>query len=829
MTSKTKIQLRQAFRTGARARALLLSASAIAVTLGGAGVARADDAPADAPASAGNTLEEVIVTARKREENIQNIPVAITAISAKQLDRFSLRSIEEISANTPQLSVTRGSSGSGATISLRGVGSSYTSVGIEQSVAVNVDGVYYGQGRIINEGFFDMKQVEILKGPQALFFGKNATAGVLSFTSANPGDHFEALGRVGYEFNSKTPSIEAIVSGPITDTFGLRLAVRASKMEGGYVENLQPATTLSTLNITNGVTTVHPIPAPQKDVPGEEDLVARLTAQWKPNDQFTLTLKGAMDRYRVTDATWNGEMVRCPVGGHSQVNPTETCNADWKIRQNDLPADIASTNPLLGRHGGKLYQDYDSYSFTAIADYNTDHVDLTSVTGFHHFKNYFLGDYDFSGAANGGTWGSEQSEYRAFSEEIRAQTRLDSPVNFMAGFFYQNTRLNFDQQIIFPGALEDPTAPASLRYITVRKLSYTDGTTFAGFGQVIWKLSDSWEATVGARYTHETKDSVFNQPYVIAAYQGVFRQNAPLSANQTFDNLSPEATLTWHPAPRWTVYAAYKKGFKSGGFSISALNSAVGNTTAKDLAFNPEKPAGFEGGVRATVFDGTVRFSLDAYHYKYSDFQIDYFDATKIQYITKNAGAVVTEGVELQGEWAPAQVRGLTFTGALAYNRSRYENFGGAPCYGGQTIAEGCTIVGGRTVQDLSGKTTANAPEWTGSLQADYETQPINGLVFGATGNLHYSGSYLGGPFGNPGGRQDAYTVFDVSLHVRGESDKWDLALIGKNLGNEYVATGFADAPSSGSGTGTAGGLHSDLVATPNPPRTVAVQFTLRY
>ena len=821
MTTNTK--------TGPRSARALLLISSSTLTLLAVPAAHAADAAAAAPAA--TALEEVIVTARKREENIQNIPVAITAVSAKQLDNYALRSIEEISANTPQLSVTRGNSGSGATISLRGIGSTYTSVGIEQSVAVNVDGVYYGQGRIINEGFFDMKQVEILKGPQALFFGKNATAGVLSFTSANPGDHFEALGRVGYEFTSSTPSVEAIVSGPVTDTFGLRLAVRASDMEGGYVENLQGPATYNTLNVNTFASTAHAIPAPQKDVPGEQDLVARLTAQWKPNDQFTLTVKGATDRYRVTDATWNGEMVRCPVGGKTQVNPTETCNADWKILQNDLPADVAATNPILGRHDGKLYQDYDSYSFTGTADYHAPIADLTAVTGFHHFVNYFLGDYDFTGAVNspGGTWGAERSEYRAFSEEIRVQTRLEGPLNVMAGVYYQNTRLNFHQLVLFPGGLEDPTKGA-LRYVTVEKLGQTDGTTFAGFGQAIWKIAPDWEATVGARYTHETKDSIFNQPYVVSLYQGVFRQNAPLTDNQTFDNLSPEATLTWRPAEHWTAYVAYKKGFKSGGFSISALNSAIGNTTATDLAFHPEKPEGFEGGVRATVFDGTLRFAVDAYDYKYSDFQIDYFDATKIQYITKNAGSVISKGVELQGEWAPGFARGLTLHGALAYNKATYDNFGGAPCYGGQTIAEGCTtLTGGRTVQDLSGKTAASAPEWTSSLQADYETQPIDGFVFGASANLHYSGSYLGGPFGNPNGRQAAYTVFDLALRMRPENGRWDVALIGKNLSNEYVATSYGDAPSSGSGTGTAAGIHSDLVATPNPPRTVALQFTIRY
>jgi iron complex outermembrane receptor protein len=817
---------------------LLISASTLALTAAAPTIALADDAEA----SSGAALQEVTVTARKREENILNVPAAVTAVSAAQLDRYSLRSIEEISANTPQLSVTRGSSGSGATISLRGIGSSSTSIGIEQSVAVIVDGVYYGQGRIINEGFFDMKQVEILKGPQALFFGKNATSGVLSFTSANPGHEFEALGRVSYEFTSRTPAVEAMVSGPISDTFGMRLAVRGSFMQGGYVENLAPATTLSTLNVHTFASTVHADPAPQKNVPAEKDLVARLTAQWKPTDKFELTLKAAADRYRVTDATWNDELILCPgvppyttvPVGHAQVHPTEACNKDWKIQQNDVPPDIAATNPLLGRHGGKLYQDYDSYSFTGNASYDAGPVKLTSVTGYHHFVNWFLGDYDFTGSANGGTWGTERSAYRAFSEEARAQSQLDGPFNFMAGVYYQSTRLNFHQQIIFPGALEDPlVADQSLRYITLEKVSHTNGSTVAGFAQAIWKPMENLEIAGGARYTHEIKDSVFNQPYVVSLYQAAFLQNAPFSDHQVFNDWSPEATITWHPASNWTVYGAYKQGFKSGGFSISALRSVF--TTLGDLAFGPEKPRGVEGGVRATLFDGRVRASIDAYDYKYSGFQIDYFDASKIQFITANAGSAVTKGVEFQGEWAPA--RGLTLRGALAYNHSRYDTFIHAPCYGGQTPAEGCAIstftLNGVTYtrpnQDLSGKPTANAPAWTGAVGADYDTPPFSGLVLGLSGNLRFSSSYLGGPFGNPNGRQGAFAVLDAAVRLRPENGRWELALIGKNLTNEYVFNSAGDAPSSGSGTGTALGVHSDLVATVNPPRTVAIQFSVHY
>jgi iron complex outermembrane receptor protein len=323
---------------------------------------------------------------------------------------------------------------------------------------------------------------------------------------------------------------------------------------------------------------------------------------------------------------------------------------------------------------------------------------------------------------------------------------------------------------------------------------------------------------VGARYTHETKDSVFDQPYVVTLYQGVFIQNSPLAADQTFDNLSPEATLTWRPTSDWTVYGAYKQGFKSGGFSISGLHSIA--TTVNDLAFRPERPEGFEGGVKATLFGRTVRFALDAYDYRYRDFQIDYFDAIRITYVTKNANAE-SKGVEFQGEWAPEAVAGLTLNAALSYNESNYYGTPSAPCWGGQRPSEGCSMVAGNPTQSLNGK--------TGALQADYQATIQTGVVFGVSGNMHASTSYLAGPFANPNATQPGFAVFDASLRLGAENRRWELALIGKNLTNQYVATSIGDAPSSGSGTGTPGGVHSDLVASPNPPRTVAVQFTLRY
>jgi iron complex outermembrane receptor protein len=784
-------------------------------------------------------LEEIVVTARKREESVLNVPVQITTLSAKQLDKFDLTSLEKISATMPQLVIVRGTSGSGANLSLRGIGSNFTSIAIEQSVAVNLDGIYYGQGRVINEAMFDLERVEVLKGPQALFFGKNATAGVISLTSKNPGDRFEAKGRVGYEFTSHEPSVDAMVSGPVTDTFGLRLAVHWSDMQEGLAENVAPSTTYNTLDIATGALTPQPIAAARRNVPAERDRAARLTARFTPSDQLTWTLRASVDRYAVSDATWNEELFLCP-SGTPQKSPGQECSGNWKVHHNDLPAAVAATNDLLDKHGGRLYQDYDSYAANSDVRYTLPNVAFTWTTGYHHFTNYFLGDYDDTDATAAQVWGAERSQYTSFSTEARIQTTFNARVNLMAGLYYDSTRLDFLQDAIFPGGLEDSAASdPAMRYLTVNKVSHTQGHTFAAFGQLLWAIADQWQVTAGARFTDETKDSLLTQPYVIAPYQAFFLQYDPANTatffadKQTFSNVSPEATVTWKPAENLTAYVSYKTGYKSGGFSISSLVAAT--TTLADLAFRPEKVKGSEAGIKAKL-SGTVRLGLDLFNYKYEDLQVDFFDSPQLKYTTFNAGSARTRGIELDAEWAPERVRSLSLRSSVVYDEAIYTNFPGAPCYGGQTPAEGCVIgpVPGnpgsvRAYQNLKGKPTGQAPKWSASLLADYEFSVCADLILGLTSNIRYSDGYQTTSIDVPFARQDAYVSVDANLRLANAKDTWELALIGKNLTNEYVVLGAYDASGTGANTGTLAGVHSDQTGFFAPPRTYQLQFTYKY
>src|SRR5262245_11884302 len=311
------------YAAGSGRRESRLLAATVALILGSAASSVHAQTSPEGASSGG--IEEVIVTARKRAESSQDVPVNVTAVTAEKIREGDLTSLEKLAAASPDFQVGRASNGSGAQLTLRGIGSSSTSIGIEQSVAVVVDGVYYGQGRIIQEGFFDLDRLEVLKGPQALFFGKNATAGVISITTADPGDEREFRFGASYEFDaSETLEGEAIASLPLTDTLGLRVSLRGTDMSDGYYENVADPVAYNTTDIVTGVTTPHTADPASADAPGQEEVLGRATLKWTPNDVTTATLKVAGDYNYFNNSSWNYVVFKCD-GGFSHLNPIYPC------------------------------------------------------------------------------------------------------------------------------------------------------------------------------------------------------------------------------------------------------------------------------------------------------------------------------------------------------------------------------------------------------------------------------------------------------------------------------------------------------------------------
>ncbi|GAB4142303.1 MAG: TonB-dependent receptor [Sphingomonadales bacterium] len=801
-------------------RQTLLAATAAAMVPAWAIPALAQD---NGEAATVTGLEEIFVTARKREESLQNVPVAVTAFASEQINRYDLTSLEKLAAFTPQLVIGRASNGSGAQITLRGIGSQPTSIGLEQSTATVVDGVYFGHGLFINEALFDLERIELLKGPQALFFGKNATAGVVAVTTANPTDELDVMARAGFEFRSQNLVTEGHISGPLAPTLTGRLAVRFANMFDGYFNDLSEGITTATLDIATGNLNPRFQPAGDDNRPGTNEKFARATLQWKPTERLTATLKISGMRAEDDSNAWNYVPFACP-SGFTQPNPNVPCERKFNVYSGKFPEGLGGNIPN-SREDGSQFNLYKSFSATGTLDYSFDQVDLTSVTNYNWHRNIWgLTQHIFS--ATSFIAATQNTSFWSFSNETRAQTNLDGPINGMLGVLYQKTKRDHDMAAAF-APLEDSSLPDNLRFLSYDKPSQTDGETIAVFGQATWQILPELELAGGARYTHETKKSFLVQSFVNAALQGLFPQDFLIEADQTFNDWSPEATLTYQPADNLTVYGAFKTAYKSGGFSNSALVTAL--TVPTDITFEPETAKGFELGLKTTLADNQLRLNVVAFTYKYKNLQVDFFDSVTFQFITTNAGAARAEGVELEAQYAPRGIPGLTMQGSLNYNDTRYLQFI-APCYGGQSIAAGCnTNFQGAVGQDLSGQSTAMAPEWTASIGANYETAVSDDFILGISADGRWSDNYLGSNFGHPLSFQKSYINLDATLRFGTADGQWELAVIGRNLTNSFRIGGVIDQPNSGSGTGTAVAVPADQVGYVDFPRTVRAQLTWRY
>jgi outer membrane receptor protein involved in Fe transport len=807
-----------------RLHAALPLASAALLWLGSAASAQQAAPAPSAPAASESGLEEIIITARKREESLQDAPIQVTALSRERIEQFDATSLEKIAGVSSQLFVARTSNGSGAQITMRGIGSSSTSIGLEQSVAVVLDGVYFGQGRVLNEGMFDLAQVEILKGPQALFFGKNATAGVISLTTAKPGDEFEAIGRAYYEFEAEEVRAEAILSGPITETLGGRVAIRWGKQYDGLFDNLSTPQAWSTVDVATGALGTATAPAGTDLTPGGEEFLVRATLSWDPSDSFSADLIVASTSSEFENSGSNYVIYNCP-GGFSQVTGIP-CRDEFRISQNRFP-EVTRSLPYARDDGG-LYNDYESYSITASLEYRFGAFTLTSVTNWQQNDNSWACHCDFQ-QQDGAVYATELSEWRAVSEELRLLSDFDFPVNFMLGFLFQDTDRDFGQWFGFLGLLNSAAPRPEYFAASVTKEGYTEGQTYSPFAQLLVDVTEDLEIAAGVRYTNEEKNSFFVHPYLNPGVAALWREGQPLFGDQDFDDWSPEATITWRATPDLTLYGAYKTAYKSGGFSISGLYSALGNID--DFLFAPETVEGGEIGVKSTLFDGQMRLNATAYWYTFENLQVDFFNSAVFAFTTLNAGEARTRGGEIETEFAPSFLPGLTLRGSVAFNDAEYRDFI-APCWGGQTIGQGCDqIVPGTTPppgvfngQDISGRPTTVAPEWSLSYGIAYEGE-IGAFRWGAALDGVYSDDYLASTIASPHTQRDAYATLNLTTHFGSSDGFWDLALIAKNLTDELIVAGGGDAPS----TPLVGQPFADQIGLAGNPRTIALQLTLRY
>ena len=449
---------------------------------------------ADAPGSA--VLEEIVVTARKRDETLLNAPVAITALSERQLDQYNIVQMEDM-ANLAGGGVLISKNGVSPTISVRGVSSDSTNAGFDQSVGIVIDGVFYDRSRWVQLGFFDVAQVEVLKGPQSLYFGKSTVAGAVVMTTANPTDEFTGKASVGYEVEGREYYGEGVISGPITDTVSARLALRASDMDG-WLKNDAPTIEDDRFG-------------------GLEDYNGRFTLACDPSDDFRLNWKVQANFTEDDGPATRAQLYNCrgpsPFGTeitNIQADTTGVFGAYYATADDcklDDRITVYAAPPGL-EYGEKPFNETDAYLSSLKADWKVGNFNLTGVLGY---STYDLDEETGYISSQGLITAQESEENTAYSIELRALTDFDGPFNFLLGGAYQNTDFEFrnTSQIIL--AIPDPR---NGRATSQDHIATQDGESFSVFGEVTWDITDQVELSAGARYSDETKDAAYDVTFV---------------------------------------------------------------------------------------------------------------------------------------------------------------------------------------------------------------------------------------------------------------------------------------------------------------------------
>lgn len=837
-------------------------------------------APADAQDGARIAVDEIMVTARKREERLIDTPVAATALPKLLLERYNITELSMLTTALPGVTIYAASGGgSGGNLEIRGVGRQASDYGAEQPVALVIDGFSFTRGHVTSMAFFDVESVEVLKGPQTLFFGKNSPAGVVSLRTVSPGDEFDGFVRASYEFRTENPTVSFGVSVPVNDKLAIRVAGKGEFMQGGFLKFSGDPTAVRDLSPFETDALYPSVGPAAKKFPGTDQFIGRFTAVFTPTDDFDATLKIAGGRTKTNDsgrtvlyacADGPGSSPYLNTGFFGLVQDTGQTCADklGKIkleRPTSLqPTAIHDANPTLGGRPNKYFNRTRNILATLEMNWDIGDILLTSVSGFWDYEQDEYTNYDYTSFAVVSSLQGESGQ--AWTTELRAQSEYEGPVNFMFGVFYEDMQRDLDAPVqIFPlgPAPASPSTPSFYEgsFLTYHHFWDNDIESVSVFGEITWDITDSIEFSGGVRYTEEDRSTTGVQLFSrlqeafpalgIPAFAAPFAHTGSMAnIGRKFDDISPEATLSWHPTDDMLVYVAYKTGYQAAGTSnpgtfanvfdkacTGAANELVNTdgtcrlTAAavnEALTFDGSDVEGFEIGAKGQFFDGRLRADLTVWRYVYNGLQVAVFDPITTTFTVQNAAGATNKGIE--GSLNFAATERLELRGAFQYVDQKYKDYANAQCYTGQNqpgavnvtpeLAALCMIdpiLG--PIQDMSGEKYGGAPlQLKGGFT--YE-QPLGNGDW----NLSFTGDIIWKDKGREFLRQPdtavpSFTVLDLSARVYQSDGPWEVALICSNCLDEKYVVAIANKPLAKTG---------DLTGQIALPRLITLQATFRF
>jgi iron complex outermembrane recepter protein len=785
------------------------------------GVGRAQEA-ANAPG-----LAEIIVTAEKRSENIQDVPISVIALNAQQLKDSGVTDIKQLTVLTPGLTVTSTTNEASTTARIRGIGTVGDNPGLESSVGIVIDGVYRPRNGVGFGNLGEIEEIEVLEGPQGELFGKNNDAGVITINTKRPSMNFGVTAEIsGGNFNDKEANVS--VTGPLSSISAGRLYVGYQKTDGWLdVDTGQGPNTNNRANDRNMYT---------------------LRGQYliKPNDDIDVLL----------------------IGDYSKRNEV-CCDAVATVLGPFAPIvnALASVPPLGGTPGavgiaaaGNRYQAYSNYpwaqqvrdfGFSGELDWDLGFGKLTSITAWRDNTLEAGNDTDYT--AIDLLWepvnnSLNQTDFKQFSEELRLAGK-EGPLTWLVGGFFANETLTNNQTLwagndldLYIGGLASASVGAP-NFLLIPELTgkppggtfvpgvagYSDvfrqtSKSFAFFSSETYTIMEGLDLTGGFRYTHEKKDlnsnyndtdggagcgSILTSPGLPAIaltppafknneYQFLLGYGCSVIFNPFFNgqksgqslsenNLSGTIKLAYHFNEDIMTYISFADGYKAGGFNLARVtNPFAANPLAPVLntSFPEETVDSYELGIKTTLLDRTLHLDAAIFDQQYKDFQLNTY--TGILFVVSSIPHVESKGAEFDVAWA-TPLQGLSVTGGVTYAFTNITEFGNALYLFAPNTAD-------PYLPRLNNRLSF-APLWSGAVSATYQVPLTSSLTFRATASEKYNSSYNTGSDLDPRKLQGAYGILNGRIGIGAPDEKWAVEVWGANLADKYYYQVAFDAP----------------------------------
>ena len=724
---------------------------------------------------------EIVVTAQKRAENVQDVPISIAAFSGETLERNNVTTVEDLGKITPNFSVAKGAQTAYIRMNVRGIGAASNTT-VEPSVAVFLDGSYVPHAGAVISSMLDMESVEVLRGPQGTLFGRNASVGAVSFHTARPkfGDTYgEVTGEVGTGDRYK---VSGVVNLPVAENMAFRITGSQQWFDGYWNNEFD-----------------------SKQVGGTDESIIRgsFRGEWGPvewlvrADYSKISGDGAtnidFDRNSVSDGQWLAfsGFLGAPDTDLGDRTMNQYLTADVDDKQWGLNSTL--TWDIGGGSTVRLINAYRDWSNEQLdGDVVFTPTPIASRTGLFDSK-------------------AQNHELQFISPKDQW---LGGRLDLVAGLYYfqedysQGERLHMNSQFCAKLAGNHPACNAILastggRNATIQDIDQ-DSTSFAAYTQANFHITDKVFATVGGRYTDDSKEGRYDQSTNL--FLAGVRADEHLDLPDIDDHrFTYRLGLNYEPTEDHLLFASYSTGYKSAGYNSGAGSPSL--TTLPPLApgqpprfvperrvFDRETVENWELGAKTSWLDHTLNLNLTLYRMDISGFQDRSYDGTS--FTVRNAGNLRHQGFEFDA--VARALPGLSLFASVAYLDSEFTKYpdaaglpGCAPV--GGVIAPICLANGLGRTQDLKGTPATFAPKWSGRLGFDYAGDVgSSGLTWGVNSNLSFTSKFFGGLVNdaNPQTIVDGYALLGARLVLNGRNDRWSIAVFGNNLTNKQYEAG---------------------------------------